>query len=406
MSVAECKTIGLMSKPTIYMDYAATTPIKDEVLETMLPYLKEHYGNPSSLHAAGRVVKKALEQSGVTVRQLLQMPETSTVVFTSGATESNNLVIKGCAFGLRHKGRHIITTQIEHSAVLEPCQWLETQGFEVTYLPVDADGFVRSEDLKQALRPETILVSIIHGNNEIGTVQDIAALAQLVKAHGALFHTDAVQTLGKIPLNLSQVPIDLLSGSGHKIYGPKGSGILTLSQEAQEAIMPWFHGGGQQGAFRPGTENMAAAVGFAKALELMVSNSGETLARLQTLQERLIAGIQERVPTAKLNGPRDIQKRVPGNVNFSFAPLEGEALVLRLDLAGVQVSSGSACHSAQLEGSHVVRALGVSDAESKATLRFSLGIHTTPEEIDTVIEILPQVLERAGYFRSTQPLLQ
>jgi cysteine desulfurase len=374
------------------MDHAATTPVDERVREAMLPFLGERFGNPSSLHYWGKEASKALQQARKTVADTLgATPEE--FVFTSGATEADNLAIFGLARTLEGKGRHIITTEIEHPAIDVPCRHLQSQGWEVTFLPVDSEGFVSVEGLVAAIRPDTVLASIIHGNNEIGTIQSLKALGEVLHSRGVLFHTDAVQTAGKVPLNLSALPVDYLSLSGHKIYGPKGVGALYIRKSAPNP-QPLIMGGGQESDLRSGTENLAGIAGLAKALEIATDALDTETIRLRTLQEHLIAGILKNVPGAVLNGPRDVRHRVPGNVHFSFPPAEGESLVLHLDLKGIAVSSGSACHSAVIEPSRVVTALGKSEAAARGTVRFSLGRSSTHADIERILEVLPDIVAR------------
>lgn len=384
---------------TIYLDYAATAPVRPDVIEAMAPYWRDISGNASSLHAVGRAANKAMAVALEAIAQSLGGVLSDDILVTSGATESNNLALKGLAFGLAHKGKHIVTTAIEHPAVLEPCRWLETQGYSITVLPVDANGFVSPEALSEAITPETILVSVMHGNNEVGTLQPIAALAGLARERGVLFHTDAVQTVGKLPLDLTTLSVDLLSCSAHKLGGPKGIGFLYANSRAREALVPLLHGGGQQSGFRSGTENLPLLVGMAYALTESVRQQLIETPRLRQLQEKLIAGILQLAPGIILNGPRNVEYRVPGNVNFSFPPIEGEALVLRFDLAGVAVSSGSACHQAELTGSDVLRAMGVNANRAKSSIRFSMGYDTTEAQVDALLALIPGVLDRAGFFK-------
>jgi cysteine desulfurase len=376
----------------IYLDYAATTPVVPAVFEAMRPFLEQAFGNPSSLHHWGREAKKALDTARKSIADCLNTAPDS-FIFTSGATEADNLVIQGVTKTLAAKGKHIITTRIEHAAVQEPCETLEAQGWDVTWLPVDSDGFVPVETLREAIRPDTVLVSIIHGNNEIGTIQPIEAIGTLLRERGVLFHTDAVQTMGKLPFDLSVLPVDYLTLSAHKIYGPKGVGALYV-RDGAPLPAPLNIGGGQEGSIRSGTENLAGIAGLARALEVAVERMPQETPRLRELQEYLISGILKNVPGAELNGPRDVSLRVPGNVHFSFPPGEGEAFVLHLDLKGIAVSSGSACHSAVIEPSRIIKALGKSDETARATVRFSLGLHTTQADMDTVLEVLPGIVQR------------
>ncbi|WP_303675083.1 cysteine desulfurase family protein [Vampirovibrio chlorellavorus] len=379
----------------IYLDHAATTPVDPAVLEAMLPFLQGQFGNPSSLHFWGREARKALQQARESVSKALTC-QPSEIIFTSGATEANNLALMGVTEALA-QGRHIITTQIEHAAVQAPCHWLEAHGWDVTWLPVDAQGFVSVESVIEALRPETVLVSIIHGNNEIGTLQDIQAIGAALNAQPkfqkVLLHVDAVQTVGKLPLDLSTLPVDYLSLSGHKLYGPKGVGALFVRDGAPLPAAQ-IRGGGQEGDVRSGTENLAAIVGLAKALEITQARMTDDLPHLRALQKGLIEAIRTTVPEAMLNGPEDLHARVPGNVHFSFPGVEGEAMVLHLDLKGIAVSSGSACHSAVIEPSRIVKALGKSDSLAKGTVRFSLGRGSALQDIKRVVEILPTVYQR------------
>lgn len=358
----------------------------------MLPFLENAWGNPSSLHSWGRQAKKALEESREQVARCLGA-QPGEIIFTSGATEADNLVIFGLAQALQSQGRHIITTQIEHPAIESPCRQLEAQGWDVTWLPVDEEGFVSLETLQSAVRSDTVLVSIIHGNNEIGTVQPLAELGQWLRDQGILFHTDAVQTVGKLPINLQSLPVDYLTLSAHKIYGPKGVGALYV-RDGCPLPAPLIMGGGQEADLRSGTENIAGIAGLAKALEIAVAQIPQDIPRLQALQTKLIEGVQQAIPTAILNGPHEVILRVPGNVHFSFPPGEGEALVLHFDLKGIAVSSGSACHSAVIEPSRVVKALGKSDEVARATVRFSLGRSTTEADIERVLATLPSLAQR------------
>jgi cysteine desulfurase len=376
----------------IYLDHAATTPLDEQVRLAMQPFLEAQFGNPSSLHYWGRQARKALEAARQSVAHGLGA-QAEEIIFTSGATEADNLAIIGVARALESKGRHVVISSIEHAAVDQACRALETMGWEISRLPVDADGFVSPDDLAAALRPDTVLASIIHGNNEIGTLQPLEDLGQGLRHRDVLFHVDAVQTVGKLPFNLADLPVDYLSLSAHKLYGPKGVGALYIKKGAPQPL-PLLWGGGQEGDLRSGTENLAGIVGLAKALELSVKAMDAETPRLRDLQERLISGIEQAIPEAVLNGPRDVQMRVPGNVHFSFPPYEGEALVLRLDLKGIAVSSGSACHSAVIEPSRIIRALGKPDAVARSTIRFSMGRTTTVEEIRHLLEVLPEILHK------------
>lgn len=385
----------------IYLDHAATTPLAPEVFEAMRPYLTTLWGNPSSLHQLGRAARSAVTSARDQIAHLLGA-QASEIYFTGSGTESDNLVILGIAHNMAPKGRHIITTRIEHPAVEAPCTHLEQQGWEITRLDVDPEGFVSPQDLEAAIRPETILVSILHGNNEMGTLQPVVDLGSTCRQKGVLFHTDAVQTVGKLPLDLASLPVDYLSFSGHKLYGPKGIGGLYVSSAAP-LPEPLLYGGGQEQGLRSGTENVAAIVGLAKALEQCVLNMATETPRLHELQTFFIETMEKTFEgtghRAILNGPRDVCKRVPGNVHFSFtcnngAVPEGEALVLQLDLKGICVSSGSACHSAVIEPSKIIQALGKSRAEATSTVRFSMGRDTTREDLEKVAGVMPGILNR------------
>ncbi len=373
-----------MMRMQIYMDHAATTPIRKEVLKSMQPYFSEKFGNASSIYYLGREAKEALESSREKVAKILGA-KPSEIFFTSGGTESDNLAIKGLAFA--SKGRHVITSKIEHHAVLNPCKWLETKGFSVSYLPVDKYGLVDIEKLKSAIRKDTFLVSIMHANNEIGTIQDIEEIAEICKEKRIYFHTDAVQTAGKIPINLKNV--DLLSASSHKIYGPKGVGLLFKKEGVK--IEPLTHGGGHESELRSGTENIAGIVGFAKALELAQKEMKKESKKQTKLRDKLISGVLE-IPDCWLNGHS--VKRLPNNANFSFKFIEGESLVLLLDQAGISASTGSACSTKSLEPSHVLTAIGLKPEEAHGSLRLTLGIENTEKDIDYVLKVLPGCVER------------
>lgn len=378
----------------IYLDHAATTPVHPQVVDVMAAAMTETYGNPSSLHRAGKAARKRLEQARQTVADCLgAQPEE--IHFTSGGTESDNLAILGVSRALRHRGRHLIVSAIEHSAILNPCQHLEQmEGFEVTYLNVDAEGFISTEALKEAIRPDTVLISIMHGNNEVGTLQDLASLGQIARQYGVAFHTDAVQTVGKVPINLSELPIDYLSASGHKLYGPKGVGLLFVRQDAPRPA-PLALGGAQEQGFHPGTENLAGIVGLAEALRLCCESLDSESTRLRSLQESFLSQLEAALPDAwELNGPQDLSRRVPGNINLSFPPVEGEAMVLQLDLRHIAVSSGSACNSREIRPSKVILALGKTEAIARSTVRFSMGRETTEDSIQWVVQTLKTLVPR------------
>ncbi|MBQ2952991.1 MAG: cysteine desulfurase NifS [Clostridia bacterium] len=370
----------------IYLDNAATTACAPQVLEAMLPYFTQVYGNASSVHTFGREARRALEQARRQVMRGLGAKHPQEILFTSGGTEGDNWALKGVA--LARGAGHIITTAIEHHAVLHACQWLETQGFEVTYLPVDGNGLVSPADVERALRPDTILVSVMAANNEVGTIQPVAEIGAICRARGVLFHTDAVQALGAIAVDAEAMNADLLTLSAHKFHGPKGVGALYVRRGVKLASL--LHGGAQERGFRAGTENLPGIVGMGKAIELATAHQAENAARMTRLRDRLIRGLQERVRDVRLNGHPT--QRLPGNVNLSFAGVEGEALLLRLDLAGIAASSGSACTSGALDPSHVLMALGLTEAQAQGSLRLTLGTDTTDADIDAVLERLPPIV--------------
>ena len=372
----------------IYLDNAATTACAPEVLEAMLPYFTQTLGNASSIHAFGRDSKRAVEAARRQVMKALNAAAPQEIIFTGGGSESDNWAIKGAAFARQGRGRHIVTTAIEHHAVLHTCQWLETQGFEVTYLPVDADGRVCVADVAQAIRPDTILVSVMTANNEVGTLQPVAEIGALCRAREVLFHTDAVQAIGAIPGYVQAMQVDMLSLSAHKFHGPKGVGALYVRKGVK--LDNLIHGGAQERGFRAGTENTPGIVGLGVAIAQATEHLADNAARMTALRERLIAGVMERVAGVRLNGHPT--ERLPGNVNLSFEGVEGEALLLRLDLAGVAGSSGSACTSGTLDPSHVLLALGLTEAQAHGSLRLSLGTDTTAAQIDAVLERLPPIV--------------
>ena len=371
----------------IYLDNAATTAVSPDVLEAMLPFFTQVPGNASSIHGYGRESKRAIENARRQVMRALNASAPHEIYFTSGGTESDNWAIKGAALA-KGKG-HIITTAIEHHAVLHTCQWLEKQGYTVTYLPVDEYGRVTAAQVEAVLREDTILVSVMAANNEVGTLQPIAEIGALCRARGVLFHTDAVQAAGAIPLDVQAMNIDLLSLSGHKLHGPKGAGVLYVRRGVK--IENLLHGGAQERGFRAGTENVPAIVGLGKAVELAQEHLTQNAAQVMRLRDKLISGLMERVPGAKLNGHPT--ERLPNNVNISFDRVEGEALLLRLDLVGVAGSSGSACTSGAIDPSHVLLALGLTPAQANGALRLTLSTDTTEDEIDAVLDILPPIVE-------------
>ncbi len=379
----------------VYMDNAATTPVSPAVLEKMLPYFSECYGNANSIHSTGLDARKALNAARKKVAAALNCnPEE--VYFTSGGSESDNWALKGVAFANRKKGNHIITSAIEHHAILHTCEWLEKHGFEITYVTVDADGLVNPADVEAAITDKTILISIMAANNEIGTIEPIEEIAKIAHAHHVLFHTDAVQAIGAIPVDVRAIGCDLLSLSGHKFHGPKGVGALYIKQGTR--IDNLIHGGAQERGRRASTENVAGIVGMAEAIELATANIPEKAARISALRDQLIDGLTA-LPYVRLNGHRT--KRLPGNVNVSVRFIEGESLLLRLDLAGVAASSGSACTSGSLDPSHVLLAIGLPHEIAHGSLRLSLSDTTTQEEVDYVLSVLPGIIE---YLRDMSPL--
>ncbi|MFO8034127.1 MAG: cysteine desulfurase family protein, partial [Candidatus Bipolaricaulota bacterium] len=358
---------------SVYLDHSATTPVAPEVLDAMAPYHREQYGNASSLHVYGRKARSAMEDSRRTIAQrLVVKPEE--IVFTCGATEANNLALVGAAYSSSER-RHIVTTAIEHHAVLHTVGWLEKQGYPATYVKPDSVGKIDPEAIREAIQEDTLLVSVMAGNNELGTTQPIGKIGALCRERGVLFHTDAVQAFGKVPLPMDSV--DLLSASAHKLHGPKGVGLLFVRSGVR--LTPLFHGGGHEGGRRSGTENVPGIVGLAKATEIAFEESEETAKRLRSFRNRLIDGVT-RIPGSRLNGHR--VESLPHIANFSFAAVEGESLVLKLDESGIAVSTGSACSSPELEPSHVLVAIGVAPEMVHGSLRVSTGRETTPDEIE------------------------
>ena len=371
----------------IYLDNAATTAVAPAVLEAMLPYFTEVYGNPSSIHATGRTAHKAVDQARRQVAAAIGA-QPQEIYFTAGGSESDNWAIKGTAFARQSKGNHIITSAIEHHAVLHTCAWLEKHGFEVTYLPVDVFGRVDPADVEKAITDKTILISIMAANNEIGTLQPIREIGAIARAHKVLFHTDAVQAVGAIPLDVNELNVDMLSMSGHKFHGPKGIGVLYIRKGVR--IDTLIHGGAQERGLRAGTENLPGIVGIGKAIELATANLEENAARMTALRDKLIDGILERIPDVRVNGHRT--ERLPNNCNVSIRYIEGEAMLLRLDLAGIAGSSGSACTSGSLDPSHVLLAIGLPHEIAHGSLRLTLGTDTTEQDIDAVLDTLPGIV--------------
>ena len=373
----------------IYMDYAATTPTDKRVVAAMLPYFEEVFGNPSSLHAFGQEAGAAVEGARARIASFLGAtpPE---IIFTSGGTESDNFAIKGVAYANRKRGDHIITSSIEHRAVLETCRFLEVEGFRVTYLPVNGEGLVDPAAVAGAITDRTVLVSIMHANNEIGTIQPIAEIGKLVREREIYFHTDAVQTFGHLPLKPAELNVDLLSASAHKLYGPKGAGMLYIRKGTR--VVPFMNGGEQEGGRRASTLNVPGIVGFGKAVELAGGELAEETARLTALRDRFIRGLADRVEGIRLNGHPVL--RLPNSVSISVPHVEGEGMLLSLDMMGIACSTGSACSSAGVEASHVLTAIGQPPELAHGSLRFSLGRSTKESDIDAVLETLPPIVAR------------
>ena len=372
----------------IYLDHAATTAVSPEVLREMLPCMTECFGNAASIHGTGREAHRALDRARKQVAAVLGA-QPQEVYFTSGGSESDNWAVKGVAWAARGRGKHVITSAVEHHAVLNACAWLEGMGFEVTRLPVDALGRVDPDSVARALRPDTVLISVMTANNEIGTLQPIREIGEIARSRGVPFHTDAVQAAGHIPVNVEELQVDLLSLSAHKFHGPKGVGILYVRRGTK--LDSLIHGGAQERGLRAGTPNVPGAVGLAKALELAAASLPESADRVRALRDQLIREIRARIPDAVLNG--DPERRLPGNVHFSFPGVDGEALLLRLDLAGIACSGGSACTSGAQEPSHVLAAIGQAPELAKGGLRMTLGEENTPEEIKEVLRVLPEIVQ-------------
>ena len=373
----------------VYMDYSATTPVKEEVLQEMLPYFTEKFGNPSSLYDLGLESKDAVTHAREQVAALIGA-QPKEVFFTAGGTESDNWVVFGVADKLKDKGNHIITTKVEHHAMLHSCQFLEKHGYEVTYLDINEDGMVTPEMLEAAITDKTILISIMMVNNEIGTVMPIKELAAVAKAHKILFHTDAVQALGNVPIDVKDMGIDLMSVSSHKIYGPKGTGALYIRRGVQ--LSNFVHGGAQESKKRAGTENLVGIVGFGKAAEVAKRDLDKHVEHCSTLRNHLVERVLAEIPNTFVNGT--MEHRHPGNASITFEYIEGEAILLFLNQAGISVSTGSACSSTSLEPSHVLTALGVPVEKIHGTVRFTIGDFTTMEDVDYVVDTLKSVVTR------------
>ncbi len=373
----------------VYLDHSATTPVHPVVVQEMIRYITENFGNPSSVHSYGSEARKAVEGARERVSRSIGA-KTEEIVFTAGGTESDNLAIKGVAYANRDKGNHIITSAVEHNAVLDTCKALEKEGFSLTILPVDGYGMVSPASVAEAITDKTILITIMHANNEVGTIQPIPEIGRLTREKGILFHTDAVQSMGKIPVDVNELQVDLLSMSGHKIYAPKGVGALYIRQGVR--CQPLNHGGGQERGHRPGTENVPGIVALGKAVELAVAGLKEEGARLSRLRGRIINGVREKVSQVHLNGHPTMC--LPGLVNISFEFIEGESLLLNLDMQGVAASSGSACSAGSIQASHVLLAMGLQQKIARGSLRLTLGRGNNEEDVDYFLEILPPIIER------------
>jgi len=382
----------------IYLDHAATTPAHPDVVQAMLPYLAEAFGNPSSIYSYGQEARRAIEEARTKVAELIgARPEE--ITFTSGGTEANNFALKGVAYANESKGNHIITTAVEHHAVLEPCKFLEKRGFTITYLPVDKYGLVDPDDVRRAIIATTVLISVMHANNEVGTIEPVEEIGNIAKDAGIYFHSDAVQTAGHIPVNVDKLNVDLLSISAHKFYGPKGVGALYIRKGT--SLVSFMHGGEQEKRRRAGTENVPGIVGLGKAAELAGREMGKEAERQAYLRDKLIKGLMEKIDHMRLNGHPT--KRLPNNVNISVDFVEGESMLLNLDLEGICASTGSACSSASLEPSHVLRALGIPPEQAHSSLRFTLGRDNTEADVKRVLEVLPRIV---GKLRAMSPLLK
>ena len=375
-------------KKEIYLDYAATAPLRNEVLKSMMPFFQKEYGNPSSVHKLGQKAKKAVDDARETVAKLIGAKPIE-IIFTGSGTESVNLGIKGAAHAYKDKGKHIITQKTEHEAVLETCRSLEKEGFEVTYLDVDDSGLVDVDKLERAIRPDTILISIMYANNEIGTVQPIKEISRVCKEKEVLFHTDACQAGGLLDINVQNLGIDLMTLNGSKIYGPKGVGILYFRNGIK--LEPLTQGGGQEFGLRSGTENVAGIAGFATALRIVQQEKAKEVKRLTALRDKFIEGLLS-IKDVHLNGHHE--KRLPNNVNVSIEGIDADSLVLQLSDSGVCASTGSACTTGKPEPSHVLKAIGLSDSDARGSIRFTLGKSSTQKDIDYVLKVLPKIVEK------------
>lgn len=387
-----------MDKKLIYMDHAATTPVKPEVLEAMLPYFTEKFGNPSSIYGISAENKKAITDAREVIAKSIHTA-TENIYFTGGGSESDNWALKATAEAYEAKGKHIITTKIEHHAILHTCEYLEKKGYEVTYLNVDENGLVDLEELEQAIREDTILISIMFANNEIGTIEPIAEIGKIAKKHGVLFHTDAVQAYTQVPIDVEEMNIDMLSASGHKIYGPKGIGFLYIRKGVK--IRSLIHGGAQERRRRAGTENVTGIVGMAKAVQIAMVNMQEKTEKEMKVRNHMIERLSKEIPYSRLNGDRN--HRLPNNVNFSFQFVEGESILILLDSNGICASSGSACTSGSLDPSHVLLAIGLPHEIAHGSVRLTIGDETTMEDADFVVDKLIEIIER---LRNMSPLYE
>lgn len=385
-------------KQLIYLDNAATTKTRPEVVEAMLPYFTEYYGNPSSVYDFSTESKKAVNHARETIARSLGA-KTNEIYFTAGGSEADNWALVATAEAYGNKGKHIITTKIEHHAVLHTCQYLEKRGYEVTYLDVDENGVVKLDELKKAIRPDTILISVMFANNEIGTIEPIKEIGAIAREHGILFHTDAVQAFAHVPIQVDEYNIDMLSSSGHKLNGPKGIGFLYIRTGVK--IRSFIHGGAQERKRRAGTENVPGIVGYAKAVELAMATMEERAARETQMRDYLMERVMDEVPFTRINGSR--ASRLPNNVNFAFQFIEGESLLIKLDMAGICGSSGSACTSGSLDPSHVLLAIGLPHEIAHGSLRLTLSEENTKEEMDYVVE---QIKDIVAYLRSMSPLYE
>ena len=382
----------------IYLDHAATTPTHPDVVKAMLPFFTDAFGNPSSVYSYGQEAKGAVEEARSKTAELVGA-RSEEIIFTSGGTEADNFALKGIAYANEHKGNHIITTSIEHHAVMEVCQFLERRGFTITYLPVDEYGLVDPDDVRKAITAKTILISIIHANNEVGTVEPVSEIGEIAKEAEVYFHTDAVQSVGHIPVNVDKLKVDLLSMSAHKLYGPKGAGGLYVRKGTK--LVSLMQGGEQEKMRRAGTENVPAIVGLGKAVELARQEMDKEAERLAGLRDKLTEGLMDKIDHIHLNGHPT--KRLPNNVNVSVDFVEGESMLLNLDLEGICASTGSACSSASLEPSHVLLALGLSPEQAHGSLRFTLGRENTEADVERVLEVLPAIVAK---LRAMSPLLK